>query len=407
MDPLLPASSRRGLRLLYLATLCNFTAFGIYFTAIQLFVEDELAAGRSTVGLAVGAFFVSALLVRTFVGRSIDARGRRPFLLAALALLAATSLGFLAASSVAAVVVLRLVQGLSGGAFYTTAAAVATDLAPPERRASAIARFSLFLYAGFATGPVLAEVVIGSIGFAAVWVLTATLGLVAFGCAWLLPETGGPSMARRAELGSAPRRLLHPGAIAPGLVLFSAAVGYVSITGFSSLYARSIGLSSSGLLYATFAVVIIGVRLVAGRLADTVGRVAVALPGLLLAAAGLGLLALVQRPVAAFIGVAAFGAGFALIFPALMALTVDRVEDHERGEALGSFTSFMDVGNGGGAYLIGVVADRGGFGAAYATPALLCLGGAVLLARLGRQTAARTAPQTVGADRRRGEVARQ
>ncbi|HEV8116319.1 MAG TPA: MFS transporter [Acidimicrobiales bacterium] len=387
------AAGPTGLRLLYAATLCNFTAFGAYFAAIQLFVEDELAGSRASVGLAVGAFSLSALLVRPFVGRGIDTRGRRPFLLGALTILALSSLGFLVADALPVVVGLRLLQGVAGGTFYTTAAAVATDLAPPERRASSIARFSLFLYAGFASGPVLAELVIGEIGFAPVWLGAAALGAIGVVCITLLPETGGRSVARRAELGPGRRRLLHPAAVGPGLVLMTTGMGYASITGFSSLYGRSVGLEDAGLLYAAFALTIIGVRLVAGRLADTIGRVATALPGLVLAAAGLGVLALLQRPAFAFIGVAAFGAGFALIFPALMAFTVDRVEDHERGEALGSFTAFMDLGSGGGAYLIGAIADRAGFGWAYGTPALLCLAGAVLLAVIA---------QTVGAERSGG-----
>jgi MFS family permease len=390
--------SGSGLRLLYAATLCNFTAFGAYFAAIQLYVEDELGASRASVGLAVGAFSVSALLVRPFVGRSIDVRGRRPFLLAALSLLTLTSLGFLVAGAVPAVVGLRLLQGVAGGTFYTTAAAVATDLAPVERRASAIARFSLFLYAGFALGPVAAEWTIGAVGFAPVWLAAAALGATGIGCIALLPETGAASMATRAQLGPGRRRLLHPAAVGPGLVLMTTGMGYASITGFSSLYGRTIGLDDPGLLYAVFAVTIIGVRLVAGRLADSVGRVAVALPGLGLAAVGLGILGLVQEPAFAFVGVAAFGAGFALIFPALMAFTVDRVPDHERGEALGSFTAFMDLGSGGGAYLIGTIADRAGFGWAYGTPALLCLGGAGLLVALAFRSR-----QTVGADLRGGD----
>jgi MFS family permease len=391
-----PGSSS-GLRLLYAATLCNFTAFGAYFAAIQLYVEDELGASRSSVGLAVGAFSVSALLVRPFVGRGIDARGRRPFLLGALALLTVTSLGFLVAGAVPAVVALRLLQGVAGGTFYTTAAAVATDLAPLERRASAIARFSLFLYGGFALGPLAAEWAIDAVGFTPVWLAAAALGATGVACIVLLPETGGRTIAARAELGPGRRRLLHPAAVGPGLVLLTTGMGYSSITGFSSLYGRHIELHDPGLLYATFAVTIIGVRLVAGRLADSIGRIATALPGLLLGAAGLGVLALLQEPAWAFVGVAAFGAGFALIFPALMAFTVDRVPDHERGEALGSFTAFMDAGSGGGAYLIGAIADAAGFGWAYGTPALLCLAGAVLLVALGAQ-ARPAAAATAGAD---------
>lgn len=357
----------------------------MYFSAIQLFVEGELGAGRSAVGLAVGAFSLSALLCRPFVGRGIDVRGRKPFLLGALGILALSSLGFLVADSVPVVVALRLIQGISGGTFYTTAAAVATDLAPVKQRAAAIARFSLFLYGGFAIGPGLAEQLVERVGFPAVWLTAALLGATGVVCTLLLPESGTSVMARRAEMGKAARRLLHPAAVGPGLVLLTTGMGYASITGFSSLYAIEVGLASSGPLYATFAVTILVTRLVSGRLADTYGHLTVALPGLGLGTSGLALLAVVQRPVSAFVGVAVFGIGFSLIFPALMAFTVERVEDHERGEALGSFTAFMDLGTGGGAFLIGVIAERAGFGAAYATPAVLCAGGAALLVALARR----------------------
>lgn len=344
-------------------------------------MEGELQGSKSSVGLAVGAMSVSALLVRPFVGRGIDARGRKPFLFGSLVLLALSSLGYLLADDVAVVVGLRLLQGLAGGTFYTTAAAVVTDLAPPERRASAIAKFSLFLYGGFAAGPALAEWIIRHHGFTPVWLTAAALGATGALLVSVVPESGDHAVAARAELGPARRRPLHPAAVLPGLVLMTTGMGYASVTGFSSLYARHVGLESSGALYAVFAVTVIGLRLVSGRLADSVGRVQIALPGLLLCAAGLGTLSLLQRPVTAYVGVASFGAGFALIFPALMAFTVDRVPDHERGEALGSFTAFMDIGQGGGAYLIGAIADRAGFGAAYALPAVLCLGGAILLRR--------------------------
>jgi MFS family permease len=376
------------LPLLYAATFANFCAFGMYFTAIQLFVEEDLAGSKAQVGLAIGAFSLSAVLLRPVIGRGVDVRGRRPYLLGALVLLTVSSLGFFAADTLGAVVALRLVQGVAGACFYTTGAAMVTDMTPADRRASGIAAFSLFLYGGFATGPALAGALIDAGGFSWAWGTAAALGGAGLAFAWFLPETGGEAIARRAALGRARRRALHPAAIGPGVVLMTTGMGYASVTGFSELYARHIGMGSAGALYATFAVTVIGVRLVAGRLADTYDRVTVALPGLLLATAGLSLLSLVPRPAAAFPGVAAFGAGFALVFPALMAFTVDRVEDHERGETLGSFTAFMDVGIGGGGYLVGFIADRAGFGAAYGVPAALCALGAVLLIVLARRSPA-------------------
>lgn len=379
---------RQRLRLLYVATLANFLAAGLFFAAIPLYVDQELDGSRALVGLSVGAFSISAVFLRPWIGRGVDRRGRKPFLITGLVLWMLSALAFFVAFAIPSVVVIRLVQGFAGGCFYTTAAAVATDLAPEEQRASAIAKFSLFLYAGFAVGPGIGETLIAGPGFAAAWLTAAGLAGVGLVAVLLLPETGASAVAvqaERAEEGLSSRRFLHPAALGPGVVLACAAVGYSSITVFSPLYARSIGLGSSSALYATFAGTIILVRLVSLKFVDKVGRTAIALPGLALAAFGLGLMAVFAVPATAFVGVGCFGAGFALVFPALMAFTVDRVPDYERGEVLGSFTAFMDVGAGLGGYLVGSVADLAGFSWAYATPALLCSLGFLVLLRLSRQ----------------------
>jgi MFS family permease len=381
----------RSLRLVYAVTLCQFVAIGMFLTGIQLFVKDDLGASKAAVGLAVGAFSITAVLSRPIVGRGVDVRGRKPFLYVGLALLVLSSLGFLVAHSLAAVVALRLVQGVNGACVYTCVASMATDLAPPGKRASAIARMSLFQYAGIALGPTIASLLIHHASYDAVWLLAAAAGAIGLALATQLPESGTTAMAQRAELGRGGRRLIHPAAVGPGLVLLTGGIGYASVTGFGSLYARHVGIGD-GTLYAVFAVTVIAVRIVSGELADARGAIGVALPGLVLSGGGLLTMAVFQRPVTAAVGVSLFGIGFALVFPALMAFAVDRVPDHERGEMLGSFTAFLDVGVGGGAYAIGAVADAAGFGAAYALPAALCLSGAGLLGVIARPGRADRSP---------------
>jgi MFS family permease len=369
------------------ATLFQFITLGIYLAALPLFVTEELHASRSAVGLAVGVFSLTAVLLRPSVGRGVDRSGRRPFLAAAPAILVVTSAGFIVAGAVPAVVVLRLIQGVAGACFYTAAATVATDLAPEGRRAEYLSRFSLFLYGGLAVGPALGEAVVSSFGYRWTWTAAGAAALVSLAVAVSLPETRPERSAadEGAPTAAGWARFLHPAAVGPGVVIITAAVGYTSITAFSSLYARHIGMSNSGPLYATFALTVLVVRLFAGRLADRHGRVEVALPGMAIAAAGMGILALQPAPALAFVGVGGFGAGFSLVFPALMALTVDRVPEAERGAAVGSFTAFFDIGSTTGSYAVGAVADRFGFGGAYGLPAVLCVIGMGVLARLGRR----------------------
>jgi len=377
-------SPRRSFLVLCAATFFHFVAMGMYLAALPLYVSRELNGSRADVGLAISAMSISAVVSRPWIGRRVDRLGRKVFIVGAPALIAVTAFSLFAATVLIAVIAVRLVQGLAAAAYYTSAATMATDLAPEDRRADFIARFSLFLYAGFATGPALAEWLIARFGFNWTWTVSAVLALVGAAIAFLLPET-------QPDHGDQPaprRRLVHPAAVGPALVLLTIAVGYTSISAFTPLYARHVGMGSSGLLFVTFALTIFVVRLGSGRLADRYGRVVVAMPGLGLGVAGLTLLAVVPRPGAAFVGVAAFGACHALAFPALMALTVDAVPSRERGEALGSFTAGFDIGAAVGGYTVGWVADQAGFRSAWLTAAAVCLIGLGVLMRIAHRVRA-------------------
>ena len=391
-------SQRARFWLLCACTLFHFLSMGVFLSGLPLFVSGPLQGSKAAVGFAVGCFSLTAVVSRPFVGRRIDLLGRRWFLRLPPILIAATALGLVLADTLGAVIALRLLQGLGGAAFYTGAATVATDLAPVAKRADYISRFSLFLYAGFAAGPAVGEWLIETVSYTAAWFAAASCAVIAAVLAAALPETRGAMEDTNRHGGTATptarhtwRRWVHPVAIGPGLVLLTIAVGYTAISSFAPLYARSIGMGSSGGLYVTFALTILGVRLVSGRLADRIGRAAIALPGCISGAIGMFLLAWIAEPIAAYFGVALFGVGHALIFPALMAHTVDRVPDNERGEALGSFTACFDVGASTGGYLVGFIADHAGYPAAWATPGLLCLAGALIVVMVVRPTELRTA----------------
>lgn len=356
----------------------------MFMSALPLFVHYELGGSRAMVGVAVGAFFPAAVLLRPVIGTGLDSWGRRPFLLAATAVATIASGLFFIAGSVWIVVLLRLFQGFAGAAYYTGAATVATDIGPQERRAEVISLFSLFLYGGFAIGPAIGEWLVGLGSYPLVWGTAAVLSGVSFVLALGLPETLSPSEEKNGS-----RFGLSSRAVAPGLVLMCAASGYTAITSFAPLYAREIGMGSSGGLYVTFSLTILGVRILTRKLADRHGHLAIVMPGLIGTAIGLTLLATLQIPVAAYIGIAVYAVGFAALFPALMAFTADRVPESQRGSALATFTLFFDLGAGIGSYVVGIIAQSYGFGAGYGLPAFLC---AFAFTALGLRTLLRQRP---------------
>jgi MFS family permease len=57
-----------------------FTAFYMLFPTLPLFIK-QMGGNETQVGLAMGAFMLTAVIFRPFVGGLLDRFGRRPFIL--------------------------------------------------------------------------------------------------------------------------------------------------------------------------------------------------------------------------------------------------------------------------------------------------------------------------------------
>ena len=119
------------------------------------------------------------ILLRPFIGRIGDTRGRRILIIGGGVVVAASMAGYVVAESLGVLVGLRILTGLGEAAFYVGAASVINDIAPDDRRGEALSYFSLALFGGLAIGPVLGETVLHASDFAAVWYVAGVSSLIA------------------------------------------------------------------------------------------------------------------------------------------------------------------------------------------------------------------------------------
>jgi MFS family permease len=102
----------------------------------------------------------------------------------------------------------------------------------------------------------------------------------------------------------------------------------------------------------------------------------------------------VPQPWALWVAAALIGVGQAFAYPALMALTINRVSERERPLALGSFTMFFDIGSIVGGLALGLVADQLGKRSAFAGGVVLAMFGLwVLWTRVAIDHEAVTIPE--------------
>lgn len=155
---------------------------------------------------AVGV--IAALLV---LGRLSDRIGRRATLLPGLALAAASAVVFLLAGGLPALLVGRVLSGLSAGMFTGTATAAIVDLAGPGRAGRAALLATVANIGGLGFGPVIAGLVARYGPAPLRWTFVVDLVLLASAAVGvlLLPETVSPA-ARAANRAGGGRLVSRP-----------------------------------------------------------------------------------------------------------------------------------------------------------------------------------------------------
>ena len=356
------------------SSLAYFIAVGGVLALLPRFVQGPLHGDDVAVGLSVGAFTVTAVVLRPLAGRLGDRRGRRLLMFIGAALVAVSFAGYSLATAVPILVALRLVTGAGEGLFFTGAGSAINDLAPNERRGEAISYFSLAVFGGLAVGPAIGEFLLDRSGFDAVWWAAAGGATVAAGLAASIKETR-PERATDAS----PGRLVHRAALVPGTVHATNVWGFAALSSFVPLYALQLGMPGSRFVFLTYSGIILAIRSVGARIPDRLGPRTSSRAAMISSITGLLLMGTWASPTGLFVGTSVFAVGVALLYPGLMTMAVHAAPEAERGSVVGTFTAFFDLSYGLGALSLGAVASAFGYRGAFLTAALAGLGGFLLL----------------------------
>lgn len=366
--------------------LANFAAFGsFYFLLATLPVYIIQVGGKETeTGLIIGIFATTALLLRPFLGRVADVKGKKITVVLGALILSVSGLLYNEATTVPLLLVLRAFHGIGWAAFGTAASALVADIVPAARRGEAMGYYGMFINLAMAIGPATGVFLQKSSGFSTLFLSSAGIAFGAFLISLKLSEPSRPGIENPRRGGNAP--LLVRSALFPSLILCLLALTYASVVSFLPLFARERELGNPGLFFTVYAIISISTRSVAGWLSDRYGRASVIVPGLFFSFVALLLLSrtfsLPMLLMTAFI----YGLSFAAVQPALMALAIDRVSPFARGAAMGTFTAAMDLGIGVGSFIWGFMAEKMGYASMYAAAGAVSLVGLVIFV-LGKKKA--------------------
>lgn len=339
-----------------------FTGFYLLLPTLPLYIK-HLGGSETQVGLAAGAFTLTAVVFRPMVGGLVDRYGRRAFYIWGLIFFVLSMYLYDWVGSILLLLALRILHGASWAFSTTSIGTVITDLIPASRRGEGMGWYGMAMTVAMAIGPMLGTYIVGGYSFQTLFLVATGLSLIAFILAYMTraPYQAKPSAGRI--------QLVEKSVLPVTVAIFFLAVAYGGITTFLPLFAESIRVNP-GTFFLVYAVALTLIRPFAGKLSDRFGEAAVIIPSLIVTAGALIVLSLSSGLPGLIIAAILYGIGFGSAQPALQAATLRIAPEDRRGAANASFMTAFDFGIGLGAILLGLVSERIGYAYLFAVTAV-------------------------------------
>lgn len=352
----------RDFILICLSNFFIFLGFQMTLPTIPLYVE-ELGGNDQLIGVVVGIFTFSALLIRSYAGHALESKGRKFIYLTGLLIfvIAVGSYGFF--PTIAFLFFMRFIQGIGWGFSTTASGTIASDIIPPKRRGEGMGYYGLSGNIALAFGPSLGLTLAGVLSYKQLFIICAILGLVAF----LLSSKIRYKTIEKTQQVTKKEKwdFYEKSALKPALLLFFITVTFGGIASFLPLYTAQKGIAGIQLYFLVFALALMASRTFAGKLYDLKGHRAIFIPGTLLIVIAMILLAWLFNTTVLLVAAVLYGIGFGSVQPALQAWSIENAPKHRRGMANATFFSSFDLGVGIGALLFGQIGHLFGYHTIY------------------------------------------
>ncbi len=333
------------------------------------------------VGLLIALYGLVNTALQPLMGALSDRLGRRKAMVqVGLFLMAAATLGFIAARSFTQLIILRSLQGVALAVTIPAALALMAAITERQNRGGAMGVYSTTRMAGFTVGPLIGGVVYEHVGFEAAFCTGAGFILLGLLLVQLWVEEVRVDRSRRTagRFRVFDRQLLSASILAAGLATFVMAADFSMIAALENEFNERLRQSAVGFSIAFSALMVSRLlfQIPLGRVSDRVGRRP-------LIVAGLALMA----PATALLGFAAStgqltalrlvqGLGSAAIAAPALALVADRSTAGGEGRQMAIVTMGFGLGIALGPLVAGFLAV-----AFFELPFLV--GGAVTLVAAG------------------------
>jgi MFS family permease len=325
---------------------------------------------ETQIGIIMGATAMSSLIIRPWIGFQVDTKGSRPVILLGQIVLILSTVGYWWTTSFLGFFVLRFLYGI-GQAFYGTGAVTfASSIGSGESNSNSIAMYTLTTMCGLGLSMSMAQVAFDNFGFHALVGISVILIGIAFN---VMKWRSQPIQLAARNVVRAPfMDVLKSNVVcATTLSQFAASFAFSAALTFIPLAAIDKGVDFYSLFFIAFAISVVFSRLFVQKIGRILGLLNATLYASIIMLLGIMLLLITISPIILVLSGLLFGLGFGVVYPSLVLLLVERIQQTNRGTALGIMIAAGDIGTALSAAILGGVAEHLGYFVLFSTTALL------------------------------------
>jgi len=378
--------------LLMLADFLARSAYQMGKTPLLPIFAASLGASGSFLGLIVSVSTITGLVLKPLFGILSDRWGRRVWLLVGAGFFAFMPFLYRFIGSPEQLLLIRLVHGLATAIYGPVTLAYIAELSRRDGGRAGLSRgsaaetepsvaedigwFQMARSGGYIVGPALAGWLLLSLDAAAVFTIIGIISCAVFLPVLRLPETRPKTRRKFKPIFQHIRNAIGDGGQTPAVWLTGGleAVTFIALytlKAFLPLYALEAGVSVAlvGLYFSLNEAAHVLGKPFCGRLSDRWGYLPAISLGMLILAAALPMVRLLDQGLLFLVPAVLMGLAQALIFPAAIALVSDRISPENLGAGMGLIGMLQNFGKVAGPVLGGMSITTLGYDAT-----LVCLG---------------------------------
>jgi len=358
---------------LLIANALAYCSFQLLFPTLPVFLSEH-GNNPKEVGIVMGIFTVSSVLIRPFIAQGSRKWGKKSFLNIGLVINLLAVCLYIFATTFSSALTIRIIHGFGFGITTTLFAVILADLTPSSRRGESIGYLAFGVVVTSSLAPFLGLWVFNDFGPALLFAVASLTIILSLFCVLFISNPVSYEDADSNHSNGIVRNLVVRNAIFPSLLVFLLGTSVGSILSFIALFGKENNISNIGWFFFSHVLGSFTARLIAGRIYDRKGHAFTIIPGAIMGIIGLLLLSQTSTTPQLIVSAVLYGLGSGSIIPTLQAWVLNRVHTNHRTEATAMFFNALDLGIAGGSIALGFLASVSSYSFMYFCSGVIMIG---------------------------------